>query len=81
MKCMTLTLSNIPSEVERELQRRAQAEGRSVDELAARLLIDAVGARPFAASDFNDIIGTWISDPQVEEALRDQDRIDPDLWR
>ena len=78
---MTLTLSNIPNEVERELRRRAQAEGRSVDELAARLLIDAVGARPVGASDFGDIAGTWIADPQVEEALRDQDRIDPDLWR
>lgn len=78
---MTLTLTNIPSDVESALRRRAQEEGRTLDEVVWRLLIEAANVRPVASSDFGDIAGTWISDPDVEAALADQDRIDPALWR
>jgi hypothetical protein len=77
---MTLTLTNIPSDVESALRRRAQEEGRTLDEVVLRLLIEAADVRPVTPSDFNDIAGTWISDPDVEAALAAQDRIDPGLW-
>jgi hypothetical protein len=31
--------------------------------------------------DLSDLIGTWKPDRALEEAIADQDRIDPELWR
>lgn len=78
---MTLTLTNIPSDVERAIRQRAQAEGRTPDEVALRLLIEATTVGQASPTDFSDIAGTWVADPEVEKALRDQDHVDPDLWR
>lgn len=31
--------------------------------------------------DLDDLIGTWKKDPVFDEALADQDTVEPDLWR
>ena len=31
--------------------------------------------------DLDDCIGTWREDPVVDRALREQDRVDGELWR
>jgi hypothetical protein len=31
--------------------------------------------------DLSDLIGTWKPDRALEEAIADQDRVDPELWR
>lgn len=31
--------------------------------------------------DLSDIAGTWVEDPQFDALMREQDRIDPELWR
>jgi hypothetical protein len=31
--------------------------------------------------DLSDLAGTWVEDPAFDEAIADQDRIDPDLWK
>lgn len=80
---MTLTLEDIPAELDALLRQRAAAEGKSVNQIAVDALRAAlttsepVGKRV----DLSDIAGTWIEDPEVDAALRDQDRVDPELWR
>ena len=31
--------------------------------------------------DLGDIAGTWVEDPAFDDVMRDQDRVDPDLWK
>jgi plasmid stability protein len=71
---MTLTLDNIPEEVGDALRRRAEAEGKSVNEVAVEAIKTAMaGHDPVRRRDLSEFAGSWISDPEVEAALRDQD--------
>jgi hypothetical protein len=31
--------------------------------------------------DLSDVVGTWQEDPEFDQAIADQDRIDERLWR
>ena len=79
---MTLTLPNLPRELDDALRRRAEAEMKPLDQVAIDALRAGLGLDATAKKrDLSDIAGTWIHDPEVEAALRDQDTIDPDLWK
>lgn len=79
---MTLTLTHVPKELDDALRIRAKVEGKSVDEVLLEALQAGLGL-PMSAKrrDLSEFAGSWVSDPQVEEALKDQDRIDPEMWR
>ena len=51
------------------------AAGRSVPNRSNRT------ARNTEFHDLDDCIGTWREDPVVDRALREQDRVDGELWR
>jgi plasmid stability protein len=79
---MTLTLTHVPKDLDDALRLRAQALGKTVDDvilevIRAGLAITALPKR----WDLSEFAGTWVSDPDVEAAIKDQDRIDPELWR
>lgn len=80
---MQYTLRNIPPEVDQALRRRAKEEGRSLNEVAVDALKRALGiiSEPARHRDLGDVAGQWTEDPETDEALEDQRRIDPDLWR
>ena len=80
---MQYTLRNIPENVDKALRERARREGRSLNEVAIEALARAlrVQVEPVRFRDLDDIAGTWVDDPEVEAALEEQRRIDPDLWR
>jgi plasmid stability protein len=80
---MTLTLSNLPQELDEALQRRAQSEGKTVDQVALEAIRAGLGLESgvIAKRDLSEFAGSWIADPQVDSALRDQDRVDPELWK
>jgi plasmid stability protein len=79
---MTLTLPHVPKEVDEALRLRAQAEGKSVDEVVLEIIRAglAITAAP-RQRDLAEFAGSWVSDPVVEATLKDQDRVDPELWR
>lgn len=81
--CMQYTLRNIPSTLDEALRERAREEGKSLNEVAIETLLAGLGlsGEPIRRRDLRDIAGSWVSDPEVEEALQDQRRIDLDLWR
>lgn len=81
--CMQYTIRNIPKKVDRALRDRAKAERKSLNQVAIDALKAATGlsGQPVKRRDLSDIAGSWISDPAVEAALRDQDRVDPEAWK
>lgn len=80
---MQYTLRNVPLKLDEALRLRARAERKSLNEVAIEALSEAVGlsGAPLRRRDLSDVRGTWVEDPAVEEALADQRKIDPELWR
>lgn len=80
---MQYTLRNIPAYLDEALRRRAQEQGKSLNEVTLEALLSGLGliGKPVKHRDLGDIAGTWVDDPEVDEALAQQRRIDPELWR
>jgi plasmid stability protein len=80
---MQYTLRNIPAAVDRALRQRAEQEGTSLNEAALRALARGVGAEaePVRWRDLSDLAGSWREDPDFDQAIADQDVIDPEAWR
>jgi plasmid stability protein len=80
---MQYTIRGIPDAVDEAIRERAQAEGKSLNEVAVEALADGLGlgANDIVQRDLSDVAGTWKSEAAVEAALADQDRVDPDLWK
>ena len=74
---------NIPPQLDEALRVRAREQGKSLNEVALEALLTGVGlaGERIRRRDLSDIAGSWAGDPETDEALRDQRRIDPDLWR
>ena len=80
---MQYTIRNVPSFLDAALRRRAQEEGKSLNEVAIEALARGAGVSGDRGSqrDLSDIAGTWRNDPAFDRALAAQDTIDVDLWR
>jgi plasmid stability protein len=80
---MQYTIRSIPSHVDRALRERSTREGKSLNEVAIEALergLDLEG-QPVRRRDLGEIAGSWVRDREVDRALDDQRKIDPDLWR
>jgi plasmid stability protein len=80
---MQYTLRNIPPALDRALRRRARTHGKSINQVVVETLSRALGfeEHPAKLRDLGDLAGSWIDDPECEAVLREQDRVDPELWR
>jgi hypothetical protein len=80
---MQYTLRNVPVPLDQALRERAERQGKSLNEVTIDALLEAFGLtrEPVKRRDLSDVSGTWRDDPAIDEALRDQRRVDPDLWR
>ena len=81
--CMQYTLRKIPPHLDRALRHRARVQRKSLNEVALDALLTGVGltAEPVKRRDLSDLIRTWVEDPETDTVLRDQRRIDLELWR
>lgn len=79
---MQYTLRNVPTELDRALRNRARSEDKSLNQVALDVLMGALGlsAERKPQRDLSFLAGTWVSEPEVEQALEDQRRIDAELW-
>jgi hypothetical protein len=79
---MQYTLRNIPPKLDAALRRKAKAENRSLNDVAVQTLARALGLgdAAFVHRDLRDLAGTWVDDPDFDEALAEQDRIDREMW-
>ena len=81
--CMQYTIRGVPDTVDAALRERARREGKSLNETAIAALAEGVGlsGRAHRRRDLGHLIGRWKPDAGLEQALAEQDRIDPELWR
>jgi hypothetical protein len=78
---MTISLRNLPPEVEKAILETSQREGISRNKATLRLL-QASLRKPAINHDFDDFVGTW-SDAEADEfnaALAEMRKVDPADW-
>lgn len=82
-KCMQYTIRKVPVPVDAALRRRAQQQGRSLNDVALEALAQGAGVigEHVPQRDLQDIAGTWRDDPAFDDALAQQDTVDEEIWR
>jgi plasmid stability protein len=80
---MQYTIRNVPNALDVALRRRAQEQGKSLNEAALDALARGTGfdRERDRQRDLGDIAGTWRSDRAFDRALAAQDTIDRELWQ
>jgi plasmid stability protein len=81
---MTLTIENVPDEVDRALRQKAAAENKSLDDAAIDALALGLGVTNcsrVANRDLSFLAAGPPLEPEVLRALDEQRRIDPELWQ
>jgi hypothetical protein len=77
------TLRNVPPVLDRALRRRAKQLSKSLNEVALEALTRGAGVEHEVREqhDLDFLFGSWVEDPKVDQALAEQRKIEPDLWR
>jgi hypothetical protein len=77
------TLRNVPPVLDRALRRTAKQLSKSLNEVALEALTRGAGVSQEVSErhDLDFLFGSWVEDPEVDQALADQRKIDADLWR
>jgi len=80
---MQYTIRKVPGHVDVALRRRAEQQGRSLNDVALEALAQGAGVIGEHAPqrDLQDIAGTWRKDRAFERALAEQDTVDEEMWR
>jgi hypothetical protein len=77
------TIRGIPPEIDRALREQALQNGRSLNDVVVEALRRGAGV-DLPKQPNNDLLrfaGTWVEDPAFDEAMKDFERLDEDLWR
>ena len=79
---MTLTLENLPPELDAALRQKAQEQQKTVGQVAVDAIkagLSMMGGGP-KVPDLGDIAGTGVEDPEFDAIMCEQDQVDPKLW-
>jgi hypothetical protein len=82
-----LTVRNIPPVVARRIERRAQESGMSLNRVVVQILEESAGIvhgkKPRLHHDLDALAGSWTKENAraFDESLRDNRKIDPELWK
>ena len=76
------TVRAVPPDIDQRLRREAKRRGiplntEILDALKKGLGIEAMAHR---YSDLDDLIGSWVEDPEFDRAVADMDKIDKSTW-
>jgi hypothetical protein len=83
----TITLRGIPSDLAKAIEKRARARGQSLAKTVIELCAEGAGLRKRARAalhhDLDALAGTWTEEEaaEFEAALKEQRKIDPELWK
>lgn len=81
-KTVQYTIRGIPATLDRAVRARAKKENKSLNQLALEALQQALGLdQPKVFTDLDDLIGSWVEDPEFDKAIEEQDQIDEEQWR
>jgi hypothetical protein len=77
------TLRDIPPALDRALRERAEQEGKSLNQVAREALKRGIGLPESQQvwDDLDHLVGSWQDDPAFDEAIKQQDTVDPEAWR
>ena len=81
-----ITVRNLPPKVAKAVKEKARREKLSLNRAIVRLLEEATGEKgpkKIVHDDLDHLAGRW-SEQEYEDfmkALREQRRIDPEMWR
>ncbi len=80
---MQYTLRDVPLNLDRAVRRRARQTRKSLNQVLIDALLRAFGLtrEPARQRDLSDVTGTWQDDPEFDEIVREQRRVDRDLWK
>lgn len=80
---MQYTVRNIPDALDAELRERAREQKKSLNEVTVETLARGLGLskEKVRYRDLSDVAGSWKEDPAFDQAIADQDVIDPELWK
>lgn len=79
---MTISLRNLPPDIERAIVDKSEREGISLNKAATRLLEHAVRPTP-RETDFDEFSGRWTATEGAEfdAALREMRTVHPNDWK
>lgn len=77
------TIRNVPSAIDRELRERAKKTTKTLNEVTIEAIRRGLGISndEVVYDDLDDLAGTWQDDEAFDQAIVDQDQIEPSLWR
>jgi hypothetical protein len=77
------TIRQVPERVDKILREKALREGSSLNEEAVDALARGLGVsgQETRYHDLDELAGTWVKDPAFDRAIRDMDKVDPELWK
>lgn len=83
MECMQYTVRGIPQYLDHELRGYAKQEAKSLNQVLLEMLSLGLGVCKETPKnpELLDLAGTWVEDPQAEEAFASMRLIDEDLWK
>ena len=83
MKNIQYTIRGIAERVDAQIRERASREGKSLNETVLEVLNAGLGITDSGVryTDLDDLAGTWVQDPEFDRAIREMDRVDPELWK
>lgn len=79
---MTISLRNLPPEIELAIVDKSQREGLSLNKAATQLLSLAINPQK-RNTDFDEFVGTWSPEEAAwfNDALASMRAIDPEDWK
>lgn len=83
IRSVQYTLRKVPRSLDEALRRKAQREGKSLNTIALETLSAGLQltGEPVRYRDLDFLFGSWVEDPEFDAAIREQDQVDPDLWK
>jgi hypothetical protein len=80
---MQYTIRGIPRQIDAALRRRARVQRKTLNQVAVEALAEGLGMleEPKKRRSVQDLLGARRKDADLEAALDEQRRIDPELWR
>lgn len=76
------TIRKIPEYIDRIARDQSRKEHKSLNSVLLEALSKGLDAdKQIEYHDMDDLAGTWVADPETEDALASFDKIDEDLWK
>ncbi len=77
------TIRNVPEEVDTVLRRRAKQLGKSFNQVVLEALAAGAGLELMPKRDLSEVVGSMSPSEarRMDEEVRLQRQIDPELWR